>query len=74
MEARKIFILPLPLLCYLPDLLFYRLGKQRLAPIIRPGNSELISEVKGGGFPDIFQALSRAGHRMMATPLLIQPL
>ena len=74
MESRKILIFPLPLLWYLYNLLFDRLGKQRVTPIIRPGNSELIAEVMGGGFTAMFQALRRAGPRMMGTPLLVRPL
>ena len=74
MEDRKTLIFPLSLLWYLSNFLFDRLGKQRVTPIIRPVNLELISEVMGGGFPAMLQALSRAGPRMMATPLLIRPL
>ena len=74
MEARKIFIIPLPLLCNVSAFLLERLRKQRVTPIIRPGKSELVAEVMGGGFPAMFQALSRAGPRMMAAPLLVQPL
>ena len=71
MEARKIFITPLPLLWYLSDFLIESLFNQRLTPIIRPGKSELVAEVMGSGFPAMFQSLSRAGPIIMATPLLV---
>ena len=74
MEARNFLILPLPLLWYLSNFLFDWLGKQRVTPIIQPGNSELIAEVTGGDLSAIFQALSRAGPRMMDTPLFVRPL
>ena len=67
-------IFPLPLLWYLSNLLFDRLGKQRVTPIIRPGNSELIAEVMGGGLPAMLQALSRESTRIRETPLLVRPL
>ena len=44
-------ILPLPLLWYVSDFFFERLEKQRVVPIIRPGESELEAEVMGGWFP-----------------------
>ena len=45
-----------------------------MTPIIRPGNSELLAEVMGGGFPSMFQAFISVGPRMMATPLLVRPM
>ena len=74
MESRNILILPLPLLWYLSDFLFDWLGNQRVTSIIRPGNSELISEEMGGGFPAMFQDLSISRPMMMATLLLVRPL
>ena len=62
------------LLRYLSNFLFDRLGKQRMTPIIRPGKSEFLAEVMGGGFLAMFQALSSAGPSIMATPLLVQSL
>ena len=74
MEDRKTLIFPLSLLWYLSNLLFDWLGKQRVTPIIRPGNSELIAEVMGGGLPAMLQALSRESTRIRETPLLVRPL
>ena len=51
-----------------------RLRKYRVTPIIRPGKSELEAYVMGGGFPAMSQAQSIAGPRIIATPILAQPL
>ena len=71
MEARNILIFPMPLLWYLSDFLFDRLGKQKVTPTIRPGNPELLAEVVGDGFPAMFQALIIEGPRMMAILLIV---
>ena len=63
-----------PLLWCMSAFLIERLGKQKVTPIIRPGKSELVAEVIGGVFPTMFQALSRAGPSIMATPLLVRTL
>ena len=73
MEESKILINPLPLLGYLSKYVLDPLGKQRVIIIIRPGKLDLLSEVMGGGFPEILQALSSAGPRMMATLLVTRP-
>ena len=39
--------------------------------IIRPGKSELLAEVMGGGLTDMFQDLISAGTRRMSTPMLL---
>ena len=74
MEARKILIIPLPLLWHLSNFLLDRLGKKRVTSIIRTGKSKLVAEVMGDGFPAILQALSRSGPSIMTTPLLVRPL
>ena len=45
-----------------------------MTPIIRPGKSELVTDVMGGGFPDMYQARISAGPRIIATPQLTRPL
>ena len=60
----------LTFLWYVSDILLDWFRKKRVMPIIRPVESELLAEVIGGGFPAMFQALVRAGSRMMATPLM----
>ena len=70
MDERKILITPFPLLWYLSILLLDRLGKQRVTLIIFPGKLELLADVMGCGFLEVFQALSMDGPRMMATLLL----
>ena len=45
-----------------------------MTPIIHPGKSDFLAELMGGGLPSMFQDLIRAGPRIMANPLFVQPL
>ena len=64
----------LPLLWYISNLLLDQFGKQRMAPIILPGKSDLLAEVMGIVLPTMFQALIKSGPIMVITPLLVRPL
>ena len=66
-------IAPLTRLWYLSDFFLDWLGKKRVTQIIRPGKMVLLADVMGSGTPEMFQALSSAGTRMMDMTLLTQP-
>ena len=41
-------------------------------PITRPGKSDLLADVMGGGLPAMLQVLSRSGPSMTTMPMLAQ--
>ena len=53
------------------NLLLDRFRNNRVTPFIRPGKSELITGVMGGGFPAMLQGLIRAGPRIMDNRLFV---
>ena len=69
----KSLITPFAFRWYVSVERFNLLGKQRVNPIIRPGNLESIKEVIGSNFPARVHARASYGHKMIITPALVRP-